>query len=82
TQFNGTYTNTDDKMNSATGISIPYHVERTYSILKSHVFPEAFKNPWVPTEPLTQFDYVKAGAKVKVTDEEGKEYPTDLGIVH
>lgn len=79
TQFNGTYTNTDDKMKSATGISIPYHVERTYSILKSHVFPEAFKNPWVTTEPIKNFDYVKAGAKVKVTDEGGREYATDFG---
>ncbi|WP_419158390.1 S8 family serine peptidase [Rossellomorea sp. BNER] len=78
-QFNVSYTNTDDTMKSATGISIPYHVERTYSILKSHVFPEAFKNPWVPTEPLKTFDYVKAGAKVKVTDEAGREYATDFG---
>lgn len=79
-QFDVSYTNTDDTMKSATGISIPYHVERTYSILKSHVFPEAFKNPWVPSEPLAQYDYVKAGAKVKVTDEAGKEYPNGFGI--
>ncbi|WP_201714130.1 S8 family serine peptidase [Rossellomorea arthrocnemi] len=79
-QFDVSYTNIDDTMKSVTGISIPYHVERTYSVLKSHVFPEAFKNPWVPEEPLTQFDYVKAGTKVKVTDEAGKEYPNGFGI--
>jgi subtilisin family serine protease len=78
-QFDVSYTNTDDTMKSATGISIPFHVERTYSLLKSHVFPEAFKNPWVPSEPIKTFDYDKAGAKVKVSDETGKEYATDFG---
>ncbi|MDF2038414.1 S8 family serine peptidase [Cytobacillus oceanisediminis] len=79
-QFNASYTNTDDTMKSVTGISIPVHVEKTFSTLKSHVFPEAFRNPWTPSDPLTQFDYVKAGAKVKITDEEGKEYPNGFGI--
>ncbi|MGG3912549.1 S8 family serine peptidase [Rossellomorea vietnamensis] len=78
-QFDVSYTNTDDTMKSVTGISIPYHIERTYSVLKSHVFPEAFRNPWIPTEPIKTFDFVKAGAKVKVTDETGKEYATDFG---
>lgn len=47
--------------------------------MKSHVNPEAFENPYLPGEPISLFDYVKAGAKVKVTDEAGKEYAHNLG---
>ncbi|MEH7480428.1 S8 family serine peptidase [Neobacillus drentensis] len=77
-QFNVLYTNTDDTTKSAFGISIPYQVERTYSYMKSFVFAEAFGNPYLD-EPSSALDYVKAGAKVKVTDEAGKEYPNTLG---
>ncbi|MEH7378153.1 MULTISPECIES: hypothetical protein [Bacillaceae] len=77
-QFNVLYTNTDVNQKSAFGISIPYQVERTYSYMKSFVYAEAFGNPYLD-EPSPAFDYVKAGAKVKVTDESGKEYPNTLG---
>ncbi|WP_057914688.1 S8 family serine peptidase [Peribacillus muralis] len=77
--FKASYKNTDDTMNSAISMSIPSHVERTFSVLKSWVYPEAFKVPfpWLD-EPLGNVDYVKAGAKVKVTDEAGREYPNTL----
>ncbi|WP_341356940.1 S8 family serine peptidase [Rossellomorea sp. y25] len=78
-QFKASYTDTEDTMKSVESITIPYLVERTHSVLKSHVNPEAFENPYLPGEPLTTFDYVKAGAKVRVTDETGIEYPHTLG---
>ncbi|TYS76730.1 S8 family serine peptidase [Rossellomorea aquimaris] len=80
-QFKTSYTNTDDTVKSVDGISIPYRVERTHSVLKSWVYGEAFRVPVYPEldEPLSNVDYVKAGAKVKVTDETGKEYANNLG---
>ncbi|RBP88253.1 Fn3 domain-containing protein [Cytobacillus firmus] len=78
-QFKSSYTNTDDTMKSVDSITIPYQVERTHSVLKSWVNPEAFGNPYIPGEPLSQIDFVKAGAKVNVTDEAGNEYPNTLG---
>lgn len=76
-QFNVSYTNTDSTTKSTFGISLPYQVERTYSFMKSWVYGEAFMLPQLD-EPST-LDYVKAGAKVKVTDEAGKEYPNTFG---
>ncbi|MDM5205760.1 S8 family serine peptidase [Cytobacillus kochii] len=78
-QFKSLYTNKDDTTKSVDSITIPYQVEKTHSVLKSHVNPEAFENPYLPGEPISLFDYVKAGAKVKVTDEAGKEYAHNLG---
>ncbi|PGM55866.1 S8 family serine peptidase [Bacillus sp. AFS053548] len=76
-QFNVSYTNTDSTTKSSFGISLPYQVERAYSFMKSWVYGEAFMLPQLD-EPST-LDYVKAGAKVKVTDEAGKEYPNTFG---
>ncbi|MEH7451466.1 S8 family serine peptidase [Gottfriedia acidiceleris] len=76
-QFNVLYSNTDDTKKSSFGISLPYQVERTYSFMKSWVNAEAF-GLQTTDEPLTM-DYIKAGAKVKITDEAGKEYPNTLG---
>jgi subtilisin family serine protease len=76
-QFNVSYSNTDDTTKSSFGISLPYQVERTYSFMKSWVNAEAF-GLQTTDEPLTM-DYIKAGAKVKITDETGKEYPNTLG---
>jgi uncharacterized repeat protein (TIGR01451 family) len=80
-QFKSSYTNTDDTVKSVAGISIPYRVERTHSILKSWVYGEAFRVPVYPVldEPLGNVDYVQAGAKVKVTDETGNEYANTFG---
>jgi hypothetical protein len=80
-QFKTSYSNTNDTVKSVDGITIPYRVERTHSILKSWVYGEAFRGPAYPLldEPLGNVDYVKAGAKVKVTDETGTEYPNTLG---
>ncbi|EPD50295.1 hypothetical protein HMPREF1210_02866 [Paenisporosarcina sp. HGH0030] len=80
TQFNASYTNTDGTTNSAFGISLPYQVERTYSYMKSFVYGEAFMIPHLD-EPSSALDYVKAGAKVKVTDEAGKEYSNKIGSI-
>ncbi|KQL51474.1 hypothetical protein AN964_21160 [Heyndrickxia shackletonii] len=77
-QFNVSYTSTDGMAKSAFGISIPFQVERTYSFMKSYVYAEAFMLPYLD-EPSSDLDYVKAGAKVKVTDDTGKEYSTTLG---
>lgn len=80
-QFKTSYSNTNDTVKSVDGITIPYRVERTHSILKSWVYGEAFRGPAYPLldEPLGNVDYVKAGAMVKVTDETGTEYPNTLG---
>lgn len=79
-QFKASFTNGDDTMTTPVSMSIPVHVERTYSVLKSWVYPEAFKVPfpWLD-EPQSTIDYVKAGAKVKVADDSGKEYSSTLG---
>jgi len=76
-QFNVSYTNTDSTTKSSFGISLPYQVERTYSFMKSWVSGEAFMIPQLDM-PFS-LDYVTAGAKVKVTDKAGKEYPTTFG---
>ncbi|MGM0854735.1 MAG: S8 family serine peptidase [Bacillota bacterium] len=78
-KFNVAYTNTDSTTKSGFGISIPYQIERNYSFMKSYVYAEAFQIPIL--DMPSSLDYVKAGAKVKVTDEEGKEYPNTLGSV-
>ncbi|MEH6996717.1 dockerin type I domain-containing protein, partial [Neobacillus drentensis] len=77
-QFNVSYTDTNNSMKSTFGISLPYQVERTYSYMKSEVYAEAFSLLPTIDEPA-KLDYVRAGAKVKVTDEAGKEYPNTLG---
>lgn len=77
-QFNISYTNTDGTAQSAFGISLPFQIERNYSFMKSWVYEEAFTLLPTLDEPST-LDYVKAGAKVKVTDEAGKEYLNTLG---
>ncbi|UNT71679.1 S8 family serine peptidase (plasmid) [Bacillus sp. N447-1] len=75
--FNVSYTNTDGTAKSTFGISLPYQIERTYSFMKSWISAEAFMEP-VSEIPLP-LEYVKAGAKAKVTDETGKEYQNTLG---
>jgi subtilisin family serine protease len=77
-ELNVSYTNTDDTTNSTFGIGVPYLVERNYSFMKSWVYAEAFTLLPTLDEPA-RLNYVKAGAKVKVTDETGKEYPNTFG---
>src|SRR5699024_3570912 len=76
-QFNVSYTNIDDEQEDIIGISLPYFMERTYSYLKSNVDVEAFQFP--NDNGPSDIDYIEAGVKVKVTDEDGIEYPNDLG---
>lgn len=75
--LNVSYTNLDGSSKSTFGISLPYLIERNYSYMKSHVNAEAFQVPNVGG-PFSM-DYVKAGAKVKVMDDSGKEYPNTFG---
>ncbi|TDL72818.1 hypothetical protein E2R56_16650 [Rhodococcus qingshengii] len=77
-EFNVSYTNTDDTTNSTFGIDKPCNVERNYSYMKSWVYAEAFTLLPNVDEP-SRLNYVEAGAKVKVTDETGKEYPNTFG---
>lgn len=78
-ELNVSYTNTDETTNSTFGIGVPYLVKQNYSFMKSWVYAEAFTLlPMGLDEPST-INYVEAGAKVKVTDETGKEYPNTLG---
>lgn len=71
--FSAKYTNVDNSTVTTQGIQPYFYITPNYSLLRGSVMAEGLMT-FSGLELAKKLDYTKAGAKISVTDQAGKEY--------